>query len=59
VRFRGGTTYARVLEIAAREIERHGAGRILTALDPDAAGSYLTRDMVDAGHAFRPKRRRH
>ena len=59
VRFRGGVTYARVLEIAAREIERHGAGRILTALDTDAAGSYLTRDMVDAGYAFRPKRRRH
>ena len=57
VRFRGGVTYARVLEIAAREIERHGAGRVISPCDP--AGTYLTRDMVDAGHAFRPKRRRH
>ena len=30
VRFRGGVTYARVLEIAAREIERHGAGRVIS-----------------------------
>ena len=57
VRFRGGITYSRVLEIAARRIERAGAGRIITAPDPDAAGSYLTRDMIDAGHAFRPRKR--
>ena len=50
VRFHGGTTYARVLELAAREIERAGAGRIIT---PHAAGEYLTRDIVDAGRAFR------
>jgi len=56
VRFRGGVTYARVLEIAAREIERHGAGRVISPFDP--AGSYPTRDMVDAGYAFRPKRRK-
>jgi len=56
VRFRGGVTYARVLEIAAREIERHGAGRVISPCDP--AGSYPTRDMVDAGYAFRPKRRK-
>ena len=59
VRFCAWTTYSRVLELAAREIERHGAGRILhDGLEPDAAGSYLTRDMVDAGYAFRPKKRR-
>jgi hypothetical protein len=55
VRFRGGVTYARVLEIAAREIERHGAGRVISPCDP--AGSYLTRDMVDAGHTFRKGKR--
>ena len=55
VRFRGGITYSRVLEIAARRIESAGACRIITAPDPDAAGSYLTRDMVDAGHAFRKR----
>jgi hypothetical protein len=56
VRFCAGTTYSRVLELAAREIERHGAGRIISPCDP--AGSYLTRDMVDAGYAFRPKWRK-
>ena len=56
VRFCAGTTYSRVLELAAREIERHGAGRIISPCDP--AGSYLTRDMVDAGYAFRPKGRK-
>jgi hypothetical protein len=52
VRFHAGCTYARVLELAAREIEHHGAGRIL---EPDAAGSYLTRD---ARPAFEPRRKR-
>jgi hypothetical protein len=48
VRFRAGTTYDRVLEIAAREIERIGAGRIVPK-PFDAAGS------VDASHAFKPR----
>jgi hypothetical protein len=55
VRFRAGITYSRVLELAAREIERTGAGRIMD-LEPGAAGTYLTRDMVDARPAFRLKR---
>lgn len=54
VRFMGGLTYARVLEAAALSIEQAGAGRIVT---PDPAGTYLTRDMVDAGHVFRKRRR--
>jgi hypothetical protein len=52
IRFHGGITYTRVLEIAAREIERNGAGRIMT---PEAAGTYLTRD---ASPAFKPRKRR-
>lgn len=48
VHFRAGTTYARVLEIAAREIERHGAGRIITTA-LDAAGA----ELVDAGDVFK------
>jgi len=55
VRFSGGVTYARVLEAAALQIERAGAGRI--ALPSDPAGTYLTRDMVDAGHTFRKGKR--
>jgi len=55
VRFRGGITYARVLEAAALRIERAGAGRIITPSDP--AGTYLTRDMIDAGHTFRKGKR--
>jgi hypothetical protein len=51
IRFHAGTTYTRVLELAAQEIERTGAGRILP---PHAAGSYLTRD---ASHAFRVRRK--
>jgi hypothetical protein len=54
VRFHGGCTYARVLELAAKEIERHGAGRILDG-QAGAAGSYLTRD---ARPAFEPRRKR-
>lgn len=53
VRFHGGITYSRVLEIAAREIERAGAGRIMVA-SPDAAGTYSTRD---ARPAFTPRRK--
>jgi len=53
VRFRAGVTYARVLEIAAREIERQGAGRIVVMPSGDAAGT----DIVDARHAFRPRKR--
>ena len=52
VRFHAGTTYSRVLENAARQIDRAGAGRILA---PDVAGDrYLTRD---ASHAWRITRR--
>jgi hypothetical protein len=51
VRFHGGTTYSRVIEAAACEIERAGAGRILTS---SPAGTYLTRD---ASHAFKPRRK--
>ena len=47
VRFHAGTTYARVLELAAQEIERKGAGRIVTT-PGDAAGQ----DVVDAREAF-------
>jgi hypothetical protein len=49
IHFRAGVTYARVLEAAAREIERAGAGRILCP--PDTAGTYIVKD---ASHAFRP-----
>lgn len=52
VRFHAGVTYSRVLEIAALEIERNGAGRIIS---PGAAGTYLTRD---AGHAFKVRKNR-
>jgi hypothetical protein len=52
VRFHAGVTYAHVIEAAAREIERAGAGRIVL---PDTAGDfYLTRD---ASHAF-PRNRK-
>ena len=50
IRFHAGVTYARVLEAAAREIEKAGAGRI--AMPSDPAGTYLTRD---ASAAFRKK----
>ena len=53
IRFHANTTYSRVLELAAQEIERSGAGRILAP--PDAAGTYLTRD---ASQAFKPRHRR-
>jgi hypothetical protein len=55
VRFHAGVTYARVLELAAQEIERNGAGRVIS---PDgAAGTYSTRDLTDARHAFKPRKR--
>ena len=58
VRFRAGTTYARVLELAARDIERHGAGRIVDLPPDDAAGP----DVIDTRHLWTPdgtrKRRR-
>jgi hypothetical protein len=54
IRFAGGITYARVLELAAREIERKGAGRIVSP--QDAAGDYQRRDLVDASDAFRPRK---
>jgi hypothetical protein len=50
VRFHKGVTYARVLEAAAFQIERAGAGRIVTGQANDAAGT------VDASHAFRIRR---
>lgn len=53
VRFHAGCTYARVLELAAREIEQSGAGRILDG--QDVAGTYLT---CDARAAFTPRRKR-
>ena len=51
VRFYAGVTYARVLELAAQDIERNGAGRIIDA------GTYSTRDLTDASHAFKPRNR--
>jgi hypothetical protein len=51
VRFHAGVTYSRVLEIAAREIERRGAGRIVSK-PSDAAGH------IDASHAFKPRNKR-
>jgi hypothetical protein len=47
VQFKAGITYRRVLEIAAREIERAGAGRIVGS-NNDPAGN-----TVDARDAFR------
>jgi hypothetical protein len=47
VQFKAGITYRRVLETAAREIERAGAGRIVGS-NTDPAGS-----SVDARDAFR------
>jgi hypothetical protein len=47
VQFKAGITYRRVLETAAREIERAGAGRIVGS-NSDPAG-----DSVDARDAFR------
>jgi hypothetical protein len=51
VRFHAGITYTRVLEIAAQEIERKGAGRIVHPAEP--TGDHVT---VDARHAFGRKR---
>jgi hypothetical protein len=47
IRFHAGVTYTRVLEAAAKAIERAGAGRVVG--QADAAGS-----IIDASHAFRP-----
>lgn len=53
VRFVAGVTYLRVLETAARLIERNGAGRIVIAPhgSDGAAGS-----TVDARNAFKRRR---
>jgi hypothetical protein len=52
IHFQAGTTYTRVIDAAARQIEAAGAGRILT---PDiASNGYMTRD---ASHAWRTTRR--
>jgi hypothetical protein len=56
VRFEPGVIYLRVLETAAKQIERAGAGRIVVAsssLLTDAAGDTLT---VDARNAFKRRR---
>jgi hypothetical protein len=52
IRFHAGITYARVIEAAAREIERAEAGRIVVSLAQQAVGC-----TIDAGHAFRRKRK--
>lgn len=52
IRFEGGMIYRRVLETAAREIERKGAGRIISAPQAGATGI----PVADAGHAFRRRR---
>jgi len=52
VRFAAGITYRRVLETAARDIERVGAGRIVAPRN-DAAGDPR---IVDAWHAWQRRR---
>ena len=49
IRFHAGCTYVRVLELAAREIERAGAGRIIDDKPDGAAGG----NVKDASHAWR------
>jgi hypothetical protein len=51
IRFLAGVTYVRVLEFAAREIERAGAGRVVSK-PSDAAG------LHDASNAYRFRRKR-
>jgi len=48
VRFIGGLTYRHVLEMAARAIERAGAGRVLTN-----ETHTIDRNIVDARNAFK------
>lgn len=48
VRFEAGVTYRRVLETAAREIERVGAGRIVHVADGVTGAN-----IADARNAFR------
>ena len=55
VRFHAGVTYSRVLELAAQEIERNGAGRIVHKPSDAAGGDYVITSPVDASHAFRPR----
>lgn len=50
VRFHAGCTYARVLELAARDIERAGAGRIVDLPPGDAAGTDTR--MIDTSHLW-------
>jgi len=58
VRFHAGTTYTRVLELAAREIERHGAGRIVELDKPgDAAGILSTDRQLTAAELDEVRRR--
>jgi hypothetical protein len=52
VRFLAGITYRRVLERAARDIERAGAGRIV-GCSVDAAGDS---SVVDAWNAWQRRR---
>jgi phosphate uptake regulator len=58
VRFVAGTTYSRVLELAAREIERHGAGRIVELDKPgDATVIISTDEPLTAAQADEIRRR--
>jgi hypothetical protein len=52
VRFIGGITYQHVLEMAARQIERAGAGRIV-ANETEVTDSA---NVVDARNAFKRRR---
>ena len=53
VRFHAGTTYSRVLELAAREIERKGAGYIVDPDKPDGVAG----NTIDTRHIFTSKRK--
>ena len=58
MRFHAGDTYARVLELAAQEIERNGAGRIICPRGGRHLSDARCVDCtVDASHAFRPRQR--
>jgi hypothetical protein len=52
VRFAEGVIYTRVLEAAAKAIERAGAGRIVELGGDGAAGDYQ-HTIIDASHAWR------
>jgi hypothetical protein len=54
VRFHAGVTYSRVLELAAREIERKGAGHIVDPDKPDGAAG----NTIDARAVFTVAKRK-